>query len=143
MPPYKRMKFWVILAAGAALAYAQTPARNIVGAVTAVDGGAKQLTVKADTGDTYSVKTEDATKFLKLPAGEKDIKKATPIAFADISSGDRVLARGAVSDADKTLAARTIVVMTKGDLAKLHEEERQAWQKGVVGTVTAVNPDTK
>ena len=33
--------------------------------------------------------------------------------------------------------------MTKTDLAKKHEADHAAWQKGIVGIVTSVNPDTK
>ena len=63
------MKYWVILAT-LAVAAAQTapPLKNIVGAVTAVDSGGKQLTVQTDNnGPAYTVKVEDATKFLRLP----------------------------------------------------------------------------
>jgi hypothetical protein len=139
------MKYWVILATFA-VAFAQTapPAKNIVGAVTAVDSAGKQLTVQTDNnGPAYTVKVEDATKFLRLPAGEKDIKKADAAAFSDVSVGDRVLARGPVAEGDNTFPARTIVVMTKSDLAKMHNEEKEAWQKGVVGTVVTVNADSK
>jgi hypothetical protein len=139
------MKYWVILAVFA-VAFAQTgpPAKNIVGAVTAVDSAGKQLTVQTDNnGPAYTVKVEDATKFLRLPAGEKDIKKADAAAFSDVSVGDRVLARGSVAEGAKTFPARTIVVMTKSDLAKMHNEEKEAWQKGVVGTVVSVNADSK
>ena len=132
------------------MAFAQAPAappaqqgKSIVGEVTAVDAGNKQLTVKADSGVSYSVKLQDNTTFVRMPLGEKDIKKASPIALADIAAGDRVIARGNVSEEDKTVPARIIVVMTKSDLAKKHEEDRQGWQKGVVGVVTAVNPETK
>ncbi len=140
------MKYWVILATFAATALAQTaaPSKNIVGAVTAVDSGGKQLTVQTDNnGPAYTVKVGESTKFLRMPPGEKDIKNATPITFSDLGVGDRVLARGPVSEEDKTLPARTIVVMTKGDLAKMHDEEKQSWQKGVVGTVANVNPESK
>jgi hypothetical protein len=139
------MKYWVILATfAAALAQTAPPSKNIVGAVTAVDGGGKQLTVQTDnSGPSYTVKVDDTTKFLRLPAGEKDIKKAEPGKFEDIGVGDRVLARGPVSEADKTLPARTVVVMTKTDIAKMHAEDQQAWQKGVVGSVESVNPDAK
>src|SRR5579872_4348679 len=139
------MKYWVILAS-LAVVFAQTPppSKNIVGAVTAVDSGAKQLTVQTDNnGPAYKVKVEDATRFLRMPAGEKDIKKAEPAAFSDIGVGDRVLARGPLSEEDKTLPARTIVVMTKTDVAKTHDEERQSWQKGIVGTVQSVNAEAK
>jgi hypothetical protein len=139
------MKYWVILATfAAALAQTAPPSKNIVGAVTAVNSDGKQITVQTDNnGPAYTVKVEDATRFLRMPAGEKDIKKAEPSKFSEIEVGDRVLARGPVSEDDKSLPARTIVVMTKTDIAKMHAEDQQAWQKGVVGTVDSLNPDTK
>lgn len=140
------MKIWVILAT-AALAIAQTPpaqqAKSVVGEVTSVDTAGKQISVKTDSGTSYAVKVQDATTFLRMTPGEKDIKKAAPITFADLSVGDRVAARGAVSEEDKTVPAKTIIVMTKTDLAHKQEQDRQLWQKGVVGIVSAVNPDTK
>jgi hypothetical protein len=44
----------------------------------------------------------------------------------------------------KTVPARTVVIMTKGDLAQKHERDRAEWQKrGVVGVVTALNANNK
>jgi hypothetical protein len=58
--------------------------------------------------------------------------------------GDRALARGPIEEDTKTVPARTIIIMTKGDLAQKHERDRAEWQKrGIVGTVTALNPDSK
>src|SRR5437764_9150759 len=141
------MRIWVLLVSlGAALA--QTPAptsapKGVIGEITALDKSAKQLTVKADNGTSYTVKLDEKTTFLRVPPGEKDLKKAAPIALNDLNAGDRVSARGTVSEEDKTVAARTVMVMTKSDLEKKHAEESAEWQKGVVGIVTAVNPDTK
>ncbi len=141
------MKIWVILAAmGAALAQTPAPAsaqKGVIGAVTAIDAAGKQLTINADSGSAYTVKLDDKTAFVRVPPGEKDLKKATPIAFADLGVGDRVLARGPVSEGDKTIPAKTVIVMTKNDLAKKHDEEHAEWQKGVVGIVTAIDPATK
>ena len=109
----------------------------------AVDAAAKQLTVKSDAGTSYSVKLQDSTLFMRMQPGETDIKKATKIALADIGVGDRVSARGAVSEEDKTVPAKTIIVMTKTDLAKRHEMDREAWQKGIVGIVSAVSAESK
>lgn len=141
------MKIWVILAAiGTALAQTPAPAsapKGVIGAVTAVDATGKQLTIKADSGSSYTVKLDDKTTFVRVPPGEKDLKKATPIALSDVGVGDRVLARGSVSEEDKTVPAKTVIVMTKADLAKRHDEEHAEWQKGVVGMVTAIDPATK
>lgn len=141
------MKIWVFLAAfGVALAQTSAPAaapKGVIGSITALDKSAKQLTVKADNGTSYTVKLDGKTTFLRVPPGEKDLKKAAPIALADLDAGDRVSARGTVSEEDKTVLAKTVMVMTKGDLEKKHAEEAAEWQKGVVGIVSAVNPDTK
>ena len=117
--------------------------KGVIGVVTAVDATGKQLTIKADSGSAYTVKLDDKTTFVRVPPGEKDLKKATPIALSDVGVGDRVLARGAVSEEDKTVPAKTVIVMTKADLAKKHDEEHAEWQKGVVGMVTAIDPATK
>ena len=140
------MKLWVMTAFALA-SFAQTPApqpaKSVVGEVTVIDVATQQLTVKSDAGTSYSVKLQDSTAFMRMLPGETDIKKATRIAFADISLGDRIIARGNVSEENKTVPARTIIVMTKTDLAKKHEQDRDAWQKGIVGVVSAVSPDAK
>ena len=122
----------------ACLAAAQTASKSrIVGAITSVDAGKKQLVVKADDGSSTSVQLDDATKLLRVAPGEKDLTKATPIQFSDLAVGDRVLVRGGTP-------ATSLIVMTKTDLAKKHERDRAEWQKrGMAGLVTAVNRDAK
>jgi hypothetical protein len=112
--------------------------------VTSLDAAAKQIKVKADDGAVYTIDLADSTSYYHVPPGEKDLKKATKIAASDVAVGDRLLARGALTEETKSIAAKTIVVMTKADLAKKQERDRAAWQtRGVAGTVTAVNADTK
>jgi Cu/Ag efflux protein CusF len=144
--PSKLVKLLAIFVS-LALAGAQTapaPLKNIVGEVTSIDASAKQIKVKADDATEYTVALNDTTNYLHIPPGEKDIKKATKIAFSDVAVGDRLLARGTLADETKSLTARTVVVMTKADLAQKHERDRAEWQKrGIAGTVTAVNADAK
>jgi len=140
------VKLWSIFLA-LALAGAQTapPAlKSVIGEVTSLDAAAKQIKVKADDGAVYSIDLADSTSYYHVPPGEKDLKKATKIAFSDVVVGDRLLARGPLTEETKSIAAKTIVVMTKADLAKKQERDRAAWQtRGVAGTVTAVNADAK
>ncbi len=140
------MKLWAIFVS-LALAGAQTapaPSKSVVGEVTAIDAAAKQVKVKADDGTLYTAALTDATSYFKVPPGEKDLKKAAKIAFSDIAVGDRLLARGPLTDETKTVAAKTVVVMTKADLAQKHERDKAAWVKrGIAGTVTALNPESK
>lgn len=122
----------------ACLAVAQTASKSrIVGTITSVDAGKKQLVVKADDGASTSVQLDEATKLLRVAPGERDLTKATPIQPSDLAVGDRVLVRGGTP-------ATSLIVMTKTDLAKKHELDRAEWQKrGMAGLVTAVNRDTK
>ena len=118
---------------------------NVLGDVVAVDASSKQIFVKTDAGAVVIVTVSDATRILKNPPGESKLDKATPYTLAQIAAGDRVLALGKLSDDGKTLAApRAVVVNTKAELTAKQEAERAEWRKrGVVGVVSAVNPDAK
>jgi len=127
------------------VAWAQTPpTKSVVGEVTGVDAAAKQLKVKGDDGANYIVAFDDATSYLRMPLGEKDLKKAEKIALSDITTGDRLLARGSVAQDAKPAPAKTVIIMTKADVAKKQEHDRAEWQRrGVAGTVLLVNASTK
>ena len=140
------MKPWAIFVC-LALGWAQTPAtglKSVVGEVASIDASAKQIQIKADDGTVYTIGLSDNTSYFRVPPGEKDLKKATKIALTDVATGDRLLARGVLTEETKAVAARTIVIMTKADVAQRQQQERADWQKrGIAGTVTALNADTK
>jgi Cu/Ag efflux protein CusF len=123
------------------IATAQQPARtNVVGAVQAVDPSNGQITLHTDDGKTVKITPHQGAKFLRLPPGEKSLTKATPITAGDIGAGDRVLARGELSDDKSAMAASTLVIMTKADIAEKQKADQAEWQKrGVGGLVTAVD----
>jgi Cu/Ag efflux protein CusF len=133
---------WVAAACLATgLAMAQQPARtNVVGAVQAVDPANGQITLHTDDGKTIKITPHEGAKFLRLPPGEKILAKATPITAGDLGAGDRVLARGELSDDKSAMAASTLVIMTKADIAEKQKADEAEWQKrGVGGLVTAVD----
>lgn len=117
---------------------------GVIGEVTVIDGVAKQLTVKTDTGSVVAVLLDDKTIYKRVPPGETNLKNATDIVMTDVAVGDRVFARGRVADDQKSVPARQVIVMTKADLAQKHERDRAEWQRrGVLGVVSALNPATK
>src|SRR5271165_3529234 len=140
------MKYWVILVC-LAWGYAQTPAspaKSVVGEVASLDAAAKQIKLKADSGSSYTVILDEKTSYLRVPPGEKDLKKAAKIAVSDIAPGDRLLAIGPVAEETKSVPAKAVIIMTKTDLAQKHERDRAEWQKrGISGVVAALNPETK
>jgi len=115
-----------------------------LGEVKIKDAAAKQLIIKTDAGSLVTVVLSDATSYMRVAPGETTLTNATKITFADVAEGDRVLALGKVSDDQKLVPARTLVVMTKADIAKKQEAERAEWKKrGVLGIITALKPETK
>jgi hypothetical protein len=151
-----RVKFLVILlyAFGNQL-IAQTPsaaapaapnaaADRSMGEVASVDGQRRVIILKEDKGEFLAVVLGDKTSLLRIPPGETDLKKATRITIADIGAGDRLLAVGPKAETGKSVNARTIVVISKSDLAQKQQKDQEEWQKrGISGTVASLDPSEK
>ena len=111
------------------------------GEVTAVNAAAHEIVLKPDSGGAVTVKLTDKTLYLRVPLGEKDLKKATSITLQDVAAGDRVVARGRLSEDHGSFEAARVFVMTRADLARKHAADREEWQKrGTAGAVTATDP---
>ncbi len=123
-------------------ATAQVAPIRPVGVVTEIKPG--QLTLRTDAGPSMIVQMPEGTTILRVPPGSKDLKSATAINVADISTGDRVLVRGAVSEDQKSVLAKSVIVMSRASLAEAHREESLEWQRrGIGGVVKAVDLATK
>jgi len=113
-----------------------------IGIVTEVQSG--QLTLHTDGGPSLTVSLPEGISVLRVPPGAKSLKQGTKIAASDIHVGDRVLIIGPVSEDQKSVAARTVVVMSKSALETAREAERIEWEKrGVAGVVKSVDPAAK
>jgi hypothetical protein len=119
-------------------------AKHAIGEIKAIDAAAKQLTIKTDAGSMVTVSLSDKTTYKKLAPGEQTLTNATDVAVTDLAEGDRVMARGTVSEDRKSVPASMVIVMTKGDLAKKADAERAEWRRrGILGVITALKPETK
>ncbi len=131
-------------AAGAVQADAGVTGTRVIGEVRTIDAAAKQLVVKTDAGSIVTVTLSDSTSYSRLPPGETTMAKAVKITLVDLGEGDRVLATGKVADDRKSATARTLVVMTKADIAKKQEAERLEWRRrGILGIVSSVKRETR
>jgi hypothetical protein len=114
-----------------------------MGEVTAIDASAKQMSIRTDAGNAVTVILDEKTEYLRMPPGETSLDKAVKIAFTEIGIGDKVYARGKVSEDRKSVPAQRLIVMSKGDIQKMHDRERAEWQRrGASGIVTALNPQS-
>ena len=127
----------------------QTPdagitATRVLGEVTEIDGSGKRVVVKTEAGSIVTVTIDDKTEFLRVPPGETALDKAVKTTLAEIGVGDKVYARGRVSEDRKSVPAQKLVVMAQADIQKKHERERAEWRKrGISGIVSAVNPQAR
>ncbi len=141
-----------LMLAGSNPAAAQDkPASNSAGAQVAKAVGtiktiqADSIVVAAESGGEVTAQLTGSTKILRVPPGEKDLKKATALEAQDLQAGDRVLVRGQASangDAH-TITALSVIVMKQADVAAKQQHDRDEWQKrGVGGLVTTVDAPT-
>jgi len=130
-----------ITLAGLDRSAAQEKADSVTGAVTAIDKAHKQLTLNNGPGLVVSVQTDDQTVFLRLPAGERTLSKATRTTFDEIAIGDRVLAHGTKSG--QAFSAQRLIVMPLAEVAKKRERDLDEWKRrGIGGIVREVNTQT-
>src|SRR5271163_42219 len=117
-----------------ALALAEsTPPKFIVGTVAGFKAESAEMEVKPDQGDSVSLKITSATLALRVPPGEKDLKKAEPIQVTDVAAGDRVL----VNLMPGAYEVRRIVVMSSADISKRNAADSADWNKNGVGGIVA------
>ncbi|MBS1842540.1 MAG: hypothetical protein JSS69_09470 [Acidobacteria bacterium] len=102
-----------------------------LGTVTALSD--RTITVKTDAGAELIVSVSDATKFLQLKPGQTSLKDATPLTFADLKAGDRVLVRGVSGGDGKSMQATSVIAMKQADIADKQAHERAEWAQHSVG----------
>ena len=147
------LTFAVLAVLGLALgATGQTPSPSpttavvsgVIGEVKAIDAGAKQMIVRADSGVLFTVNLSDKTQYKRMALGQTTLTTATDISLTEIGPGDRVWARWRPGSDQKTVPSAQVVVMSKADVAKKQEQERAEWRRrGVSGIVAALNRETK
>ncbi len=138
-------------AAPIGVAYAQDPAPaqapasvTVIGTVTEIDIETATITVKSDTGESVAFPYNEKSAFKKLPPGKTMMTDAVTVALTEIEVGDRVTAKKRMTPEGKIAPITLMIMMSKGDIAKKQELEREAWRaRGVVGTVGAVDAATK
>jgi co-chaperonin GroES (HSP10) len=143
------MKTWLIAALLVRPAPAIQPsgsepprkADSVIGEVTTLDLSSRRLTVKTGPGTPVEVRADEKTVFLKARPGSSTLDDATPARLEELAVGDRVLARGRLAEDKASLAARQVVVMTRGDISAKQDAERAQWRRrGILGVVSAVDP---
>src|SRR5262245_43450345 len=137
------------LLASATALHAQTTdpditALSVRGILSDLKPDTRQVIITTAAGSQVTVTLSDRTVFMRIPPGEKTKDKFIKIAATDFALGDSVFARGRMTEDRKSMPALEFYVMSKGDIAEKRERERGEWSKrGIAGTISAVNAETK
>ena len=146
---HKTFKFFstfIFVISVAVFAAAQTPTgvvKNTIisGDVVSVDSS--KISLKTKDGDV-NVALSDKTEFKKVPPENPVLKAAVAATISDIGEGDKLLVSGLLSDDKKALAAKSVYLMTKADLAQRPAKDLERWTtRGVSGKIKTLNVDTK
>ena len=121
----------------------QEPAAGrALGVVTKMDAAARQISLQTTTGEV-AVTVDAKAKVLRVAPGATNLTNAAAIELTDINVGDRLRARGRMTDDQKSLAALEIVVISQSDIASKQAAERADWDKrGATGIVADVAADS-
>jgi hypothetical protein len=143
----KRVAMLAVICAAALTLIASHPTHSqektdsLVGAVSHVDATNQRITVKTDGGSLVLIQADDLTIYLRLPAGERTLSKATPTRLDAILPNDRILAHG--TKRAETFFAQRLIVMPAAEVAKKREQDLEEWKRrGIGGVVCEVNPQT-
>ena len=90
--------------------------RGTTGTVTAIDAGAKTLTLKVGQR-TVTVQSSDKTEFHRYSPDSAKVSDAKPSTFADIKDGDQVSALGNKSEDGASVKAESIYAGTFRQIA--------------------------
>ena len=115
-------------------ANAQTPAKSMVGTVSAFKADSAEIEIRPDAGAAVAFKVTADTMAQRVAPGVTDLKKAEAIKVTEVALGDRVLA----TPEPGTNNLRRILVMSATDIVKRNEADKLDWTKrGVSGVVAS------
>lgn len=117
---------------------------RVLGEVVEIDQNANRIVVKTDLGNRVTILLDEKTDYFRVPPGEVSMEKAIRITRGEINPGDKVYARGKLSEDRRSLPAQKMIVMLKGDIEKNQERRRDEWdRRGISGVITAFDPKAR
>lgn len=113
------------------------------GEVLSVNQEDKKIVVQTSDGTIEAILSAE-TAYKKVPPENPVPSAATSISVNEISAGDKVLVTGKVSPDKKTISAKTVYLITKSDIARKQEREREEWRtRGISGRVISLDVANK
>jgi hypothetical protein len=107
--------------------------KSVLGTLTDFRAKSLEFVLQPDSGGVLSFKVSPDTQVVRIPPGEQDLSKATPVSVTDLAIGDRLLVTFVAGMAEP----RRIVRISPVDIERRNQAERLDWQqRGISGIVT-------
>ncbi len=114
-----------------------------LGEVSAINQNADKVVLQTKDG-VIDVVLSAATIYKRVSPENPKLSAATAATLSDIGIGDKILVTGAVAADKKSVPAKSVYLMTKADITKKNNSEREAWKlRGISGRVVSLNPNTQ
>jgi hypothetical protein len=109
------------------------------GEVASINESEKKIILQTKDGIIEVVLTAE-TEFKKVPPENPKLSAAVVVSASELSVGDKLLVIGTVSSDKKSIPAKVVYLITKSDIAKKQEKEREEWRtRGISGRVISLD----
>lgn len=117
--------------------------RLAAGEVTSISQTDNKISLQTSDG-AIDVLISSTTVFKRVPPENPNIAAAVASSITDIGEKDKLLVTGVVSADKKTIPAKTVYLMSKSDIAKRDQTEKEMWRtRGISGKVVSVDFKTQ
>lgn len=82
--------------------------------------------------------------YKRVPPDNPKLSAAVDATLNDIGAGDKILVTGVVAADKKTIPAKVVYLITKSDISKKQDKEREEWRtRGLSGRITSLDVANK
>lgn len=109
------------------------------GDVASVNAAENKILLQTKDG-AIEVILSATSAFKRVPPDNPKLSAAVDAALADIGAGDKILVTGVVAADKKTIPAKVVYLITKSDISKKQDKEREEWRtRGLSGRITSLD----
>jgi hypothetical protein len=123
--------------------YGQTPGVRPSTLMGDVESISSDTIVLKTAEAVIAIKLTDTTEFKRVPADRPSLTAAMPSTVGEIGVGDRLVVTGFLAEDKRSMPARAVYLMTRGDIDQKAKQEAERWAtRGISGRVASTNPNT-
>src|SRR5262249_47038757 len=98
---------------------------------------------RTDEGGEITLSFAASARILKVQPSDTSLRTSSEITLSAIRVGDRLSARGLLASDRSRMSAGTVIVMSRSDIQKKHEQQQREWaSRSIAGIVRELKPES-